>query len=754
MSSPISKWQLRELKAFPPSIRIAGIALVLLLSTAVVAPFYLSRVSRDSGGDRGREFITTHDLLNFVPMMEQFDKVLRSGVLYPRWTPDFNYGYGTATANFYPPGTLYMTSLINAVVNDWVITLLILSSLGLAGSYLAFYSLSRLFYSRPASALAALGYAVLPYHQLDLYWRGAIPEFVGFAIMPMGLYFAFRLGSEGRLRYYAALGLCHGVYLMSHLPVGYLFTYVLALYAVVWALKSRDPRIALRIAAGIAVSLLVSAIYWLPAALEGKYIFEWASETFPYHGTYITMLEAFTPFDKHIQEAFSYNALTLIVTILILRALPGFPNSPTEQASPAPDVRARSAQFQTGILILLGILTPFMSTSFSIHLSKLIPKIQIAVPPFRWLAISCLFTSLLVAAAIDVLRRWRVASSTRAVACTVALVVVIGLNLWLTAHGIILGALSNPTQHRPANFVDPGFTPKASTRPDELPDTAAVVISPEGGESSVLKWMPTYREVAVRVDQPSILRMKTYNFPGWTARIDGVVAPMSADKDGVQQVELSPGVHNVQATFENTPPRIAGAVLSAAGLLMILGLSFTDGLRKRGVEGGTTAAQSAVQSPPLEGYPNALADSKPIYSRLKFRIAAVLVVIIVAAIILIIIRRSDVPGTTNGAQTSAGSGQPPGSGSVGAGSDKQLHLPGRDSVVVAVDQKTAADLIAAIVARDQSAVDVLTDSGRALKVNNDTRVRVLQTLAGQTRVLILEGPHVMAEGWVPESWLK
>jgi uncharacterized membrane protein YfhO len=88
----------------------------------------------------------------------------------------------------------------------------------------------------------------------------------------------------------------------------------------------------------------------------------------------------------------------------------------------------------------------------------------------------------------------------------------------------------------------------------------------------------------VRVDQPSELRIKTYNFPGWTARIDGKVVPMLSDKDGVQQVEVPSGVHNVQASFENTPPRTAGTVLSAVGLLIIIGLRFADRSRKRTVK--------------------------------------------------------------------------------------------------------------------------------------------------------------------------
>lgn len=727
------------------------VAVAFIAGAAIVAPFYLSRLGRLPDGSRAWRLITTHDLPNYIPMMEQFDKVLRSGDVYPRWDPEFNLGYGTATANFYPPGTFYITSLINAAINNWTITLFILCALSLAASGLTFYLLSRTFYSRLASAVAALLYMLLPFHQMDLYWRGGIPQFVGYAFMPAVLYFAFKLGSEGRLRYYAALGFLHGAYLMSHIPVSYLFTYVLALYAVIWAFRDRDLGIALRIAGGMAISLLVSAIYWLPAALEGKYAYEWASETFPYHYTYISMMPVTDAFSQHIQEAFNYNALALIAAIVILLALPQGTQLSSEQ-------RAFPSRSQTRVWIVLGILTPFMTTSFSIHISRLIPKIQISTPPFRWLAIACLFTSLLVAASIDLLRKHQGLKPKRQLAYRLLLGAVIMMNLWLTAHGIILGALSNPTYDRPANYVDGGFIPKGSTLPHLLPDTAPVIIVPEGGASEVIQWLPTHRAVAVRVDQPSELRVKTYNFHGWTARIDGKVVPMLSDKDGVQQIEVPPGIHTVQTSFDSTPARTAGTVISGLGLLVILGLSFAGRLRERKVEAGGGDERSAAQGSLNEerAVAHTLSSARtPRISRLKRLAAIVLVIVVGTAIIVMTTRRSNSsnsgrPGNA-AAPASSPSDRP---GSQGVGSEAQLYLAGRDSVMVAVDEKASEEMVSAISGRNQSALDALIGSGRVLKANSNTRVRVLQTMTGRTKVRILEGPHVMAEGWVLERWLR
>src|SRR5258708_11735567 len=41
----------------------------------------------------------------------EFDTVLRTGVLYPRWAPDLAYGYGYPLFNFYAPLFYYLTEI-------------------------------------------------------------------------------------------------------------------------------------------------------------------------------------------------------------------------------------------------------------------------------------------------------------------------------------------------------------------------------------------------------------------------------------------------------------------------------------------------------------------------------------------------------------------------------------------------------------------------------------------------------------------
>jgi len=130
-------------------------ALGALLAGALIAtPFFVHK----DFASKGLWMVNTHDMIQHLAVMKDFDKVLKSGVIYPRWLSDINNGYGIPWMNFYPPGFYYAASFVNAVFNDWTKTLFAISILGFAASGLAFYWLAREFCTRTASAIAALFY--------------------------------------------------------------------------------------------------------------------------------------------------------------------------------------------------------------------------------------------------------------------------------------------------------------------------------------------------------------------------------------------------------------------------------------------------------------------------------------------------------------------------------------------------------------------------------------------------------------------
>lgn len=738
------------LKSFLRSKRlvVSFIIISIFTSVAAVAPFYFSRSEKAPDGHTIRHLIATHDLWIHLHMMDQFDKGLRSGVLYPRWAAEINHGYGILSFLYYPPGIFYLSSATHAVVNDWHVSLFIITLLALFGSGLALYKLARTFYGPLASSIAALFYMFLPMHMLDLYWRGGLPQFIGYVFPPLTIYFAFKLVRKGALRYYAAFAFCYGVHILTHFPIALMFSYALVFLAVVWAWKERNWRIAARFGLSMALGQVLSAIYWLPAAIEAKYAYEYTTSLFPYHLSYITLVPVAGAgpaydFGQTLNYIFAFHALTLIVTILVLRKL-----SPKSEAT---DLSSREWSPRS-IWMTMAIATTFMTTSYSVYISKLLPKIEVAVPSWRWFALAGMFTCLLIAAAIDKLQQNNAYSSRVIWACRAAIGAVILTSLVLSIQKSVIRPLANETYYPAAtayDVVESSWTPKAATYPQELPDTPLAMSDPPGAAIEISKWKPQQREIFVKADQTTLIRLKTYNFRGWTARLDGQIVPMLSDKDGIQQVEVPPGAHTINATFESTAVHSAAAALSGIGLLAILAMAFAGrGLRLPAYEAaGQAAVDRASSIQPHKSWSATFASIQ------RHRLAIVALLLIVAIAVFIATRNSDSARPSTGTSRNSNRASSPLISALTVGSDAHLFLEGRDSVMVALDETASNELVTAISNGDKNGLDSLIESGRALNVENNTRVRVLQAATGRIKVRILEGPHIMAEGWVLERWM-
>lgn len=117
---------------------------------------------------------------------------------------------------------------------------------------------------------------------------------------------------------------------------------------------------------------------------------------------------------------------------------------------------------------------------------------------------------------------------------------------------------------------------------------------------------------------------------------------------------------------------------------------------------------------------------------------------IAAAIIVFYITRpasksaSDSIGKTRAAQS--------------VGNEVKLYIKGRDTIMVAADEKTLDQLITAFSARNGE-LEALIQSGRVLTVPNGTRARIVEKGYGKTKVRIIEGDRILSEGWVPELWV-
>lgn len=245
----------------------AGRALLLL----VVAAFLLSP-SLVLGT------MNSHSAPGNLHWAAQFADQFRSGILYPRVTPDEYDGLGGASFYFYPPVVFWLDAVLSVVTFDafsvsWRLSLAALLLLWASGLAMDAWLRSAEGSGEGASPLialvGALAYMAAPYHLLDHYWRGAFAEFGAFVVLPLLMLGVRRVAlpdAAGRRFGVVLLALAYAALPMTHLPTSLLISVTaLPMYVLycAWRQDSRAQalRFLARAAAGGALGLGLAAIY-------------------------------------------------------------------------------------------------------------------------------------------------------------------------------------------------------------------------------------------------------------------------------------------------------------------------------------------------------------------------------------------------------------------------------------------------------------------------------------------------------------
>jgi hypothetical protein len=126
-----------------------------------------------------------------------------------------------------------------------------------------------------------------------------------------------------------------------------------------------------------------------------------------------------------------------------------------------------------------------------------------------------------------------------------------------------------------------------------------------------------------------------------------------------------------------------------------------------------------------------------------------------AGILLILVASIHLPGCASGGgpEASKNGSNANETSERAIGSDARLYLEGRNSIMVAVDEKAFSDLINALSSGGEG-VDGLIQSQKVFTVPNNTRVRILEIATSKNKVRITEGDRIMQEGWVHELWIR
>jgi hypothetical protein len=527
---------------------------------------------------------------------------LRAGVLYPRWAPDFYFGYGYPIFNYYAPLTYYLANAFSLLPGlDVVGGVKAVFVLGFVLASLGTYLLGRELFGPAAGVLAAASFTLAPYVVfVDPHARGVLAEHFALCLLPL-VFYAFRrlMSGVGGREALGASVLTLAALVFSHNLLGLVVSgLVLAYWAWEVVCKTGRGRAGWGLLA-LALAAALVAFFWLPAVLErGAVKLDVTGPGhFDFHEHFLSLYELLAPSPVLDMGAmapryrFNLGLAQWLLALLALGPLLDF-RVEAEGGATSPPLAGGTEGGTLLYFFLAGLVLVVLMLPASTGIWEQVPLMPYLQFPWRLLGPANLMLAVCAGAGVTVLPegpRWRAP----AVALALAVILLLALPvlyppMWApdfggTApediifwemRGNALGTTSTgdfvPVGAVQAPIFPQGTLVDSYTQLGPI-DRVNRAVLPEGASVEIVEQEALRDLFWVSTPERFTLRLYLFYFPGWHVYVDGEEAQIEvAGPEGFITLWVPEGEHEVLVRFEDTPPRTAGWAISAAGLGMLV----------------------------------------------------------------------------------------------------------------------------------------------------------------------------------------
>ncbi len=586
---------------------------IYLLSTLLLTIFALGPLLQPG------YFWGAHDARHNVYFLFEFDRSIQDGIWYPRWAPDFTFGYGYPFFNIYGPLASYVGEVFHLIGFDFVTSVKIVFGLSIVFSGLAMYLFARRLMGPKAGLVAALVYVYVPYHVFDLYVRAALAESVTYVFVPLVLWGCYETVQNPRLTNIVGLGLAYAGLMFTNNAITLMYSPLVAAYLVMLVLAqvnrtqplrelSRESffplvanflRISIPPLAGLLLGFGLSAIFWMPALTEFKYVRvdQWYAGRYDYRDDFVYFFQLFSPTwgfgasgpGPNDTVSFQLGAVPFVLSVLSLAVL----KQVKDWA-----LRRQILFFQAVTLAAIFLLLPVAAATW-----ELLSPVRFAQFPWRYLHFTVLSTALLAGSVLSS----KISTPNSQSSALYSLLILVTLVI-LGSYPYLQAEISEPAEG-PVSLAGlmrfqqsademtgstawvkeiPKWSPMADNYIAGLPVESKLDQStvPEGAQAAAREWSTTHEFVQYKApirDEKHFIRL-TFNifyYPGWRAYLVqkhdwglGIVGEVEIKPEdgplGRITVEVPGNRRYLLLRFEDTPVRVAGKTVSALSLGMVL----------------------------------------------------------------------------------------------------------------------------------------------------------------------------------------
>ena len=538
------------------SISVLFLLSVLIMLRQLISPGYFSCIIQDT--------------FDYTSWSWQFTEALKEGVIYPRWSPLSYWGYGSPAFVLYPPLPFYFVAFFNLFTNSVIAAMNVTKLTALFFSATGMFFFVKQFYSETIAFFTAIFYILFPYIIFGLYYSGTFGSVIALIWFAPILFFLYRYINCGRYDYIIYAGVCYGGLILTHLINAYIFSFVIVAFTIYMSMMKKKPKDLIAIPLIFIVGLLTSAFYLLPLIYEKQFINTGAfiEEGFNFAHFFIlpnltNKLPAGSFWPVYYNIHVFYSGLFLIlITMFSVRILK------------SRNTRAKEHIYAVNIFfVCIALFSMFLLLGVSSFLWEHIPLFKYIQFPYRWLNITTFAVVFLSAAGFflhnDVYQTKRrhnlLIASLFSIFFLINFKYISSANLFTEEELIPVKPATSNVGNMPIG-IDIATITSTDNR-------EKIALLKGKGNFDVVLWQSAERIIEVTAQQLVTLRMRTFNFPGWKAYIDGIPTGIITEElTGAILINVPPGKHRLVIKFEDTPVRYYSKVISLVSLLGIVSM--------------------------------------------------------------------------------------------------------------------------------------------------------------------------------------
>jgi hypothetical protein len=329
------------------------------------------------------------------------------------------------------------------------------------------------------------------------------------------------------------------------------------------------------------IGLLLSAAYILPLIYEKQFlnIRGFIGEGGGFHFADFFILPNLT--DKQRPDHFwpvYYDTFVFYVFFFIILLFLFFYRS----AKLRHDRTMENARIVNQFFLLIAVISIFFLFGISTFLWETIPFFKYIQFPARWLnitAFAVIFLSAVTFLPNDIIPKIKKSYS---FVFVIFILILFSLCLILDYKYINYACIFDEQKLIPiksVNLTDEHIPVWVDiNRVDKNDDFREGIVIKEGiGKAEIQTWKSAERIIAVTAEKPLTMKIRTFNFPGWNAYVDGKQTNIiTAEGEGAMIIGIPEGNHTLTLKFQDTPIRYYSKFISlmsflALCLVLILG---------------------------------------------------------------------------------------------------------------------------------------------------------------------------------------